>query len=872
MPIQQLFLGAGGPIESKPFIDDCFSTFLYKGNATARSINNGIDFTKGGLLWCEARSHGFSSSFVDTERGATKYLRGDDDADEDTYSAGVTAFNNNGFSLGSDGVHGYVNTNNVDYSSWSFRRAKGFFTCIKFTGTGTAQSIDHDLGCIPGMMFIKRLSTDDDWNVYHRELHATNSAGYYIELNNGGQLGGAANRWNNTPPTATQFTVGTAPVVNSNGDEYICYLFAGGESSAAGARSVLFDGSNDYITAPSSSDFDFGTGDFTVEAWCYREGGAFFTIFDHLMGAGKFIIFSYGYGDIRVYSQNGGGHIVSGVNPGDNKWFHLAVVRESGKLKFYINGRKSGADHNFTLDLTEAGVQIGRSQSSEYCGGRISNVRVVKGTAVYTSSFRPPTEPLTNITGTVLLCCQNSQASYATVAPGTLTASGGPSVSDSISPFDDPAGYCFGENEDQNVVSTGFYEGNGSSTAGPEIFLGWEPQFVLIKRTNGSPWALWDSMRGIPTENNDAQLYPSQIQSEYVGADRIDLTSTGFKVKSTNHMVNTNNTRYIYLCIRRPDGYCGRPPSLGTDSFTIDASNATTTPAFDSGFPVDFALIKDRSGNGPYWAVARLMGASGLNANTSNLQQTHSEINEFDHNGAHGNYEWWDNVNNLSWMWKRGKGFDCITFKGTATNPGPEYAHSLGQVPELKIIKRRNASSTNWVVTGTVVSQAIAGTNNSKDYYLYLNSSQAAGTSSNYWSGNDTSATFTVRHGNGEGGGSADPYFCLLFASVPKISKLGFYNGTNSSGHQISCGFQPRFILIKCVQRSDGGGGGWHMFDTVRGINSGNEYPLTLSSNTSETSHTLADYVDIDSNGFTIESTSLSYNGTNGKYIYYAHA
>ena len=132
--------------------------------------------------------------------------------------------------------------------------------------------------------------------------------------------------------------------------------------------------------------------------------------------------------------------------------------------------------------------------------GKFSNLRVVKGTAVYTSSFKPPTQPLTNITNTKLLCFNNSSIIGTTV--GTITASGNPSAS-TDSPFDDPEGFKFGGDEDQNIIKTGSYKGNGNAN-GPEINLGWEPQWVMIKNTEESEgWLIFDSMRGIVSGGND---------------------------------------------------------------------------------------------------------------------------------------------------------------------------------------------------------------------------------------------------------------------------------------------------------------------------------------------------------------------------------
>ena len=69
-PIQQMLLGAGGAVATKTYVDDVFSTFLYTGNATARSINTSIDMTEGGLVWIKDRGSAYNHSLQDTERGA----------------------------------------------------------------------------------------------------------------------------------------------------------------------------------------------------------------------------------------------------------------------------------------------------------------------------------------------------------------------------------------------------------------------------------------------------------------------------------------------------------------------------------------------------------------------------------------------------------------------------------------------------------------------------------------------------------------------------------------------------------------------------------------------------------------------------------
>ena len=194
-------------------------------------------------------------------------------------------------------------------------------------------------------------------------------------------------------------------------------------------NSVYFDGDGDYLAVPASNGFTFGLGDFTIEAFIYRESSLF--LYDHLNHpSDKFTVFSYNNDDIRVWNNQ---HLVSNVNPGMNTWFHLAVVRESGTLKFYIDGVKSSTEHSWNYNIGgnqgDKGIDIGRSGYGEYGKFYCSNLRVVKGTAVYTSNFTPPTSALTNISGTVLLCCQSSTSTTAAaVSPGTITANGNPTA------------------------------------------------------------------------------------------------------------------------------------------------------------------------------------------------------------------------------------------------------------------------------------------------------------------------------------------------------------------------------------------------------------------------------------------------------------
>ena len=135
-------------------------------------------------------------------------------------------------------------------------------------------------------------------------------------------------------------------------------------------------------------------------------------------------------GKWQYYNSTGTSHKYAGT-PCRGDWTHFAVSRQSGTTRFFINGRRNGNSFSDTHNYGAQAASIGSYNTGTYgWNGGISNVRVVKGTAVYTSSFKPPTEPLTNITNTKLLCC-NDVINYnsSTVTPGTITANNSPTAS-----------------------------------------------------------------------------------------------------------------------------------------------------------------------------------------------------------------------------------------------------------------------------------------------------------------------------------------------------------------------------------------------------------------------------------------------------------
>jgi len=182
--------------------------------------------------------------------------------------------------------------------------------------------------------------------------------------------------------------------------------------------SVYFDGTGDYLTIPANTAFNFGTGNFTIELYFYRSGIKGNAFHDIIMGnrPGSLVVGQwYLYvgpaigGTFAFQARTSGGDItVTGGVCVENSWNHLAVVKNGTSLSLFLNGTN--------VSSTTTSVSIGDSSSTLSLAafndgtfatiGYISNVRIVKGTALYTAAFTPPTQ-LLNVTNTSLLTCQS---------------------------------------------------------------------------------------------------------------------------------------------------------------------------------------------------------------------------------------------------------------------------------------------------------------------------------------------------------------------------------------------------------------------------------------------------------------------------------
>ena len=206
--------------------------------------------------------------------------------------------------------------------------------------------------------------------------------------------------------------------------------------------SVQFDGDADYLEASNSDDFQLGTGDFTVEAWVLaNDNSGSRQIISMSDGNENWQLFTHSGGTIRWNSKgtNDSGTIQHDADAKiDAKtWNHVAATRSGNTLRLFKNGIVVGTfGYNSDLTLSAGGPSIGiwdADKTSEDWQGHISNVRIIKGKALYTSNFKPSMRELEVVPGTVLLACQSKTDATLEKTGKTLTV-GGNAVASELTP------------------------------------------------------------------------------------------------------------------------------------------------------------------------------------------------------------------------------------------------------------------------------------------------------------------------------------------------------------------------------------------------------------------------------------------------------
>ena len=213
-----------------------------------------------------------------------------------------------------------------------------------------------------------------------------------------------------------------------------------------------FNGSS-YLSAPADASSNFGTGQFCVEAWFNQSVSSFAAILAKWEGGDNWLLATDGSLGLQFY-YNGGS--ITGGSYTLGTWNHVAVTRDgSNVIRLFLNGTQVATVTSSFNSSTTSAVTIGNYSTNNKLTGYISNARIVKGSAVYTTAFTPSTTPLTAISGTSLLTCQSNRFIDNSSNAFAITVTGTPSVQ-RFSPFNPTS-----TNSTSVIGGSGYFDGTG---------------------------------------------------------------------------------------------------------------------------------------------------------------------------------------------------------------------------------------------------------------------------------------------------------------------------------------------------------------------------------------------------------------------------
>ena len=229
-----------------------FQTTLYtgSGSSTQNVVNGGNSDLQPDWVWVKNRTDARWHRLVDSSRGASKNLYSNEPNTEGT-EASVTAFNSDGFSLGTDTGSDGWNEDGDAHVAWQWKANGGSrttfnesgdnpggghqanttagFSIIDYTGTGQTSGdpalVPHGLGVAPDFIIVKQRDAIRDWNVFHHKNTSAPETDFLV-LNTTAATADASNRWNDTMPNATNVVLGDTARVNNDAGSYIMYAFA----------------------------------------------------------------------------------------------------------------------------------------------------------------------------------------------------------------------------------------------------------------------------------------------------------------------------------------------------------------------------------------------------------------------------------------------------------------------------------------------------------------------------------------------------------------------------------------------------------------------------------------------------------------------
>ena len=398
--------------------------------------------------------------------------------------------------------------------------------------------------------------------------------------------------------------------------------------------------------------------------------------------------------------------------------------------------------------------------------------------------------------------------------------------------------YLFGhDTSSDGMIQCGSVDIDGSNNA--TVDLGFEPQWFLGRTyTSAADWEIHDTLRGWSEGRLRKIQNDTNAETNY-NAKYNWATNTGFQTSG----YFSGSQSLLYVAVRRGPM---QTPTSRASVFEVD-ERQSADPNYITTFPVDMAINPTTAGGNVRLTSRRLGNKKLLVDNAGSLEGGDSG-QDYAHNDG---VNLVDSSSYIAFMWRRApKFFDYVRYDGNGSNRTIE--HALGVTPEMIWVKNMTAYGQDW---GVYYGDATD--------YLKLNSDAATADDNTFW--NDTAPTstvFTVGTHDSVNKNTND-HIAYLFATLAGISKVGTFSHTNGSSTDVDCGFSSgsRWVLVKRTDSTSD----WYIWDTERGLVSGNDGYLVLNSTAAEVTN--QDYIDPLNSGFQIAS-----GFTTGSYMFYAIA
>jgi hypothetical protein len=585
--------------------------------------------------------------------------------------------------------------------------------------------------------------------------------------------------------------------------------------------SNYFDGTGDYLTFPITANNQFGTGNFTIEFWSYFisrgvNGAGFITNYDLYQSSSFGIFAGHVSADTTKYQVAYDGGAFPAISSTEtikyNQWAHIAAVRNGTTITLYINGVANGT-------LTNASATLNGSGSTGWCigaagdaianyssTGYISDLRIIKGTAVYTGNFTPPTRTLlssgtstiypneanVNVTfpqeNTSLLTCQSNRFIDNSVNNVTLTRNGDVSVQkfspyEPSPPFSDSTQFL----QSSLVRGSAYFDGTGDLLTVPASAAfapgtgaftveGW--YYSMAASGNQQMWA--QTVGG--TDYFVVMFTPATSQFRFIG-NGVDAFSTAIaKPNAWNHfaVVRVGTSVTVYC-----NGIGGTPVT-----FSNDFTNTTYVPTISgythsatnmlTGYLSDLRYVKGAAvytGNfTPPTAPLLQSGTSTTYTNTANINTTFAAANTtLLLNFANATVKDYSGISTIEHTGNARLASNVSKFGGTAlyfdgtTGTQLKVSKLAANNPPTTVVGTANLTAEMWVYplgrADTNYSLFTFGSETTGRYITWLANGQVR---TNYYGGSTVNL-----------GGNVQPNVWSHIAIVKRGSNIaGYVNGT----------------------------------------------------------------------------------------------